>query len=538
MPDPHEMIGRPASAGCAIGPIWRLPEAVAQSGRAAADPASERAALLAAITEADAELAGLERRAGAGDAADVLEFQRAMLADVELRGPAEAAIANGVTAEVAWHDALEAQIADYEAAGEEYFRARAADLRDLRDRVLRYLAGMPTRAMPPRGAILAGTDITPTQFLEADWSAGGGIALTAGSPTSHVAMLARARGVPMVVGLGTVGFADHAMAAIDGAAGRLVLSPGEGERATMAARAELAEADRGQAQAALRAPAFTADGVRVRVMINLADPAELTGLDPAICDGVGLVRTELLFRDGSALPDEESQYAVYRRILAWADGRPVTIRTLDAGGDKPIAGLTQPGESNPFLGLRGVRLLLARPDVFRTQLRALLRAATHGPLKIMLPMVTVPHELEAARALLASVMTDLGRAGAAYRAVPLGIMVEVPATALAIERFDADFFSIGSNDLTQYVTASARDIGSVASLADPLNPAVLRLLAEVAAHGARSGREVSLCGDMAGEPACLPALLAAGLRTLSMAPIQLGSVKAALGGLRAGDGAD
>jgi len=228
------------------------------------------------------------------------------------------------------------------------------------------------------------------------------------------------------------------------------------------------------------------------------------------------------------LPDEDRQYAVYRRILDWAAGRPVTIRTLDAGGDKPIAGLTIDGESNPFLGVRGVRLSLARPDIFSVQLRALARAAVHGELKIMLPMVTVPEELEASRALLDAALADLAKRGEPAARPALGMMVEVPAAALAIERFDAAFFSIGSNDLTQYVTASARDIGAVAPLADVKNPAVLRLIAEVAAHGARIGREVSLCGDAAGDPSIVPALLQAGLTSLSMAPNAVGAVKAAI----------
>jgi phosphotransferase system enzyme I (PtsI) len=206
----------------------------------------------------------------------------------------------------------------------------------------------------------------------------------------------------------------------------------------------------------------------------------------------------------------------------------VTIRTLDAGGDKPIAGLTIARESNPFLGVRGIRLSLARPDVFSTQLRALCRAAVHGALKIMLPMVTVPEELEAARALLDAAVADLEARREPARRPALGIMVEVPAAALAIERFDAAFFSIGSNDLTQYVTASARDIGAVLALADVKSPAVLRLIAEVAAHGARIGREVSLCGDAAGDASVVPALLDAGVQNLSMPPNAVAVVKAAI----------
>ena len=220
---------------------------------------------------------------------------------------------------------------------------------------------------------------------------------------------------------------------------------------------------------------MTADGTPIRIMLNISDPRELAGLDPSICDGIGLVRTELLFHDRHGLPGEEQQYGVYRQIAEWAQGRPVTIRTLDAGGDKSIPGLTPARESNPFLGVRGMRLSLARPDVFRTQLRALARAAMHGDLRIMLPMVTQPRELALARGMLDDEISALTAAGVPARRPSLGIMVEVPAAAIAADRFDADFFSIGSNDLTQYAAAAGRDIGAVADLSDPVQPAMLRL---------------------------------------------------------------
>jgi phosphotransferase system enzyme I (PtsI) len=246
-----------------------------------------------------------------------------------------------------------------------------------------------------------------------------------------------------------------------------------------------------------------------------------------------LVRTELLFHGASGLPDEEQQVAVYKRIVAWASGRPVIVRTLDAGGDKPIAGLTVE-ESNPFLGLRGLRLSLQRPEVFRTQLRALCRAAVAGGLKIMLPMVTVPGELEAARQHLDAVVTELAKAGIPHKRPPLGIMVEVPSVAVTPDRFAADFFSIGSNDLTQYVMAAARDLSSVAHLADTADPAVLQLIECVVDHGACEGIEVSLCGDAASNPALVPHLLRRGLRKLSAAPGAVGRVKASIAAIDLG----
>jgi phosphotransferase system enzyme I (PtsI) len=229
------------------------------------------------------------------------------------------------------------------------------------------------------------------------------------------------------------------------------------------------------------------------------------------------------------LPDEDAQYRAYSHFVEWAGGRPVTIRTLDIGGDKPMRGLTPEGEANPFLGLRGVRLTLSRPDVFRTQLRALARAAAHGDLKVMIPMVSIPDELAQTAALLDAVMADLQRDGVACRRPPLGIMVEVPAVAVAPDLFhDAAFFSIGSNDLTQYVTATARDGTLMEGLGRADHAAVTRLIAQVAQYGRETGIPVSLCGDMASEPAHLGALIGAGLRALSVAPARVARVKAAL----------
>jgi phosphotransferase system enzyme I (PtsI) len=534
MPAPLELTGQPAAPGFARGTLVRLPDAVAPDPSRPRDAPAGRALLMAAIDRAVAQLEALQAAADDEDAAGIIAFQVAMLGDEALSAPALEAIDAGASADAAWQAALAAQLADYEAAEDAYFRARSTDLKDLRDRVLRCLRGaaMPAPALP-HGAILAADDLTPSRFLELDWSAGGGIALAAGSAASHVAMLARTRGVPMVVGLGRFDIADHATAALDGAGGLLVLSPDADRWASMAGAA--APAAEGTAAAALlRRPAVTADGERITVLLNLSDPRELPTLDPEICDGIGVVRTEFLFA-GPGLPDEATQYAAYRHILECLAGRPVSIRTLDAGGDKPIPGLTPEGESNPFLGVRGLRLSLARPEVFTVQLRALARAAALGPLKIMLPMVTVPAELEAARALLGAAAAALAAEGIAHRIPPLGMMVEVPAAALAIEGFAADFLSIGTNDLTQYVTAAGRDIGAVAALADPANPAVLRLIAEVARHGARAGIEVSVCGDMAGEPAQVAQLLRTGIRTLSMAPNCVGAVKAAIAAFGAAD---
>ncbi len=520
--------GRPASPGLAIGKIAHVPSGPAAS-RVAGTPEQERTALHAAIAAASGEVEALAARS-AGDGADILSFQVALLGDEALYEPALAAIADGAPADAAWRTALDHEIAGYTGADDPHFRARTADLADLRDRVLALLAGSTLAIDTPPGAVLVADDLTPSRFLATDWTHGGAIALTGGSPTSHVAVLARARGVPMVVGLGVLPGAlprPGAEALVDGSSGRVVLDPSSAARAAFAQRMAAAAAEAALQERMRFAPARMADGTTVRILVNVGDPADLAACDPAMCDGVGLVRTEFLFRAGRPLPDEGKQLAAYRRILDWAAGRPVTFRTLDAGGDKPIAGLTIDGEANPFLGQRGIRLSLARPEVFRVQLRALARAAAHGAVKVMLPMVTVPGELRRAAEMLDEEVAALAAAGIPARRPPLGIMVEVPAAALSAAQFDAAFYSIGSNDLVQYTLAAARD-GGVADLADAANPAVLELIARTVRAGLSSGAEVSLCGDAAAEPALVSKLLATGLRTLSVAPVAVARVKAAV----------
>ena len=522
------LTGRPASPGLAIGPVTVL-AAPAERRTAAGDPAQETAALKAAIARASAELSALAE-ALVGEAVELLEFQVAMLGDDALAEGAYDAISAGIAADHAWRSALDAEIAGYRSAEDDYFRARAADLVDIRDRVLARLSGVSHAAVIAEGAVVAGDDLSPSAFLAADWSRGGAIVLASGSPSSHVAMLARSRGAPMVVGLGPLPWNGRvpALALVDGDAGTVIFDPEPETRNRFEQRMVAAAAARATADAGRTRPASTADGRRIKVLLNIAAPQELAELDPKICDGIGLVRTEFLFEASHGLPDEQSQYVAYRQILDWADGRPVTIRTLDAGGDKPVAGLTIDGESNPFLGLRGVRLSLSRPDVFRLQLRALARAAPWGPLKVMLPMVAVPSELDRASALLDTEIAALTAEGVACARPSLGIMVEVPAAALRAEDFNAAFYSIGSNDLTQYTMAAARDSGAVADLNDTSSPAVLELIARTVAAGRARGVEVSLCGDAAAETDLTKALLATGLKTLSVAPVAVARLKAAI----------
>lgn len=524
--------GRAAAPGLAAGPVVTLDVSMAVT-QAQGDPAAERERLDAALAEAGEQIALLMEHVG-GEAAEMLEFQLAMIEDQELTTPALRAIDNGSSAPAAFAEAMDLAISDYAASEDEYFRARTADLADIRDRVLRLLSGPSATdsPAPPDGAILVGNDITPSRFLETDWSSGGGIALFEGSPSSHVAMLARARGVPMVTGLGRPDTASPLEAMVDGDRGVVCFNPDEASRAEFAARKRKHEHEAATARTFLGRPAVTACGTPVTVQVNIAGPEEVETMDPAHCDGVGLMRTEFLFHGPGGLPDEETQYLAYRKVLEWADGRSVTIRTLDAGGDKPVPGLTIP-ENNPFLGCRGIRLSLLRPDVFRVQLRALARAGMHGNLQVMLPMVSRPEEIDQAGELFDASVAELRAEGVAAMRPPLGIMVEVPSVALTPDRFmAADFFSIGSNDLTQYVMAAGRDSAEVAEIGRSDDPAVLALVEATVRAGQAAGRPVSLCGDAGGDLAVLPKLLACGLRRISVAPAALARVKAAIATIR------
>lgn len=521
--------GVPAAEGLVIGRAVRLTNA-AELTRQAGAPAQELAAFKEAIGRAAADLNALaESQDEMG--AEILEFQTALLEDEDLLAPVFTAIESGKVADRAWQEVIEGEIAEYRAGEDRYFQARADDLADLKERVAAALHGEAAPSAAPQldGDIIVARDLTPSRFLELDWKRYRGAAICGGSPTSHVAILARARGIPLIVGLeSSLDELQNACAAVlDAEEGRLILAPGTTTLETVGRRLQARAEDDGQADGLVAQAAVTAAGEPVEILVNVDDPRGLAEVPVEHCDGVGLTRTEFLFSEG-ILPDEARQFDVYRDIMAWAAGRPVIIRTLDAGGDKPIPGVTVDDEANPFLGLRGLRLSLMQPEILKIQLRALSRAAGLGKLKIMLPMVTVPEEVEAARALLEEALTELAGEGLAHARPQLGMMIEVPAAALMAERFNVDFYSIGSNDLIQYTTACARDNPAVTKLADPKNPAVLELIRRTVEAAARKGVDVSLCGDMASSPDCIPALLDCGLRRLSVAPAQIGRVKLAV----------
>lgn len=526
--------GRTASIGFAHGPLVRV-DAGTNGERIAGSLVEEALDLRKAIDAASGQIAELAAIAG-GEAAQILEFQVALLEDEDFIEAIFTAISEGDAADVAWRSALDEQIADYNSAEDEYLKARCSDLADLRDRIISILRGGGGEAPKiPSGAVVCADDLPPSRFLEIDWSTGGGLALLRGSPTSHVAMLARARGIPMVVQLGAIPEIG-ATALLDGEGATLELDPSAEQLRLFEKRREIHRKSRASARAILRRPTASWRGERIKLLINIQRVEDLDHADAQYADGIGLMRTEFLLAERGGLPDEETQYRAYAAVLRWADRRPVTIRTFDAGGDKPVPGFTIDGEANPFLGVRGLRLCLARPEIFCVQLRALARAAVHGNLRVMFPMVTAPDEFECGRKLFAEIVQRLQAEGIAAMLPELGIMVEVPAAALAIATFKASFFSIGSNDLAQYVLACDRSNGALAPLMDPLHPALLELIARTAEHGRRAGTSVSLCGDMASDPRCLPALLKCGLRELSVNASALAQIKQTIDRLSSGGG--
>lgn len=533
------LAGSPASAGYAVGPAYAhwtaMPTVVP---RKIADPGAEIRRLDQALATARAAVEALrqdtERSFGKARAA-IFAVHGLILGDADLRQTAVDRIrTDAVDAAAAWAAVIQDTAAAYRRLDDAYMQARAADVLDCGARVLRLLTGQeeqPLRLDAP--SVIVAHDLSPSAVAGLDPALVLGIATETGGPTSHAAILARGLGLPAVVGVGAGlrQVAHGRIMALDGFAGKVWPAPDAAVRQAVAEQREVWLAGRKRAKARGMEPAATADGTPVAVMANIALPADAARALTDGAEGVGLFRTEFLFQDRDQAPDEDEQYAAYLAAGRAMGGRPVTIRTLDVGGDKPIAYLDLPREANPFLGLRGVRFTLARPQLFRAQLRALLRAAGEANIRIMYPMISDVAELEAVRAFEARVRDELASEG---RRVPdrvaAGIMIEVPAAVAVADKLAArcDFFSIGTNDLTQYVMAADRGNAAVATLCDSLNPAVLRLIARTCHAAKTAGIEVALCGELASDSRAAPLLLGLGLRELSMGAAAIAAVKEAV----------
>ncbi|MEI7646054.1 MAG: phosphoenolpyruvate--protein phosphotransferase [Chloroflexales bacterium] len=547
MNTPQIIHGRAAAPGIAIGPALVF-SPVAAVDVPTASPEAEVAHLSTAIAAVDGAIAALEdqlRGAGKDEEAEIFSAHRMLLDDPGLSDRAMALITEGgLSAAQAIGAAGEEQAAELLALDDEYLSARAADVRDVVGQVLRRLTGaqgLAERLLVP--AVVVAHDLGPSDLVSAPRERLLGFALAAGGLTAHSTILARALGIPAVIGLGEgiLGVAEGTPLALDGAAGSLQIDPPAEE----IARLRGAQADLDARAQTLRAevglPSVTRDGRQIALVANAATPAEARAAREWGAAGVGLLRTELLFLERPDLPDEAEQLALYAAVAAELPGTPITVRTLDIGGDKHLPAFPLPHEQNPFLGWRGLRIGLSRPDILLPQLRALLRAGASADIRIMLPMVSTLDELRHARALLEQAMAQLAAEGLAQSASPqLGVMIEVPAAALNAEALarEADFFSIGTNDLTQYTLACDRGNSRIADLYQPLDPAVLRLIAMACEAAHRHGRHVAVCGELGGDPRATALLIGLGVDELSCGPGSLPLVRAAIRAADSGSCAD
>ncbi|HEX6571076.1 MAG TPA: phosphoenolpyruvate--protein phosphotransferase, partial [Steroidobacteraceae bacterium] len=522
-----------ASRGLALGPAHHLRAAVFDVPIAGEDMFTEATALRDALSAVRARLA--QQAQGADRMRQELAAAHELLLDDPvLIEAAEQSIEQGHSAGHAWRDATAAQARSLEAMDDAYLRERAADLRDLEAQVLTALGlGLESADCTrlPDGAVVLAADLLPSQFAALDCSRIAGLCTAGGGPTSHVAILAGSIGLPMLVAAGPAieQVPDGTTVLLDAQAGLLHLAPDAALQARAAERIAALRARRERERALARHEGRMADGTRVRIYANLGAPDEATRAVDSGAEGCGLLRSEFLFLDRRTAPGEDEQHAVYQEIARRLDGRPLTIRTLDVGGDKPLAYLPMPVEANPALGLRGIRTSLHRPDLLREQLRAILRVEPAEQCRILLPMITDAGEIAHVRAEVAASAAAVGREAP----VALGAMIETPAAAVLAESLarHVDFFSIGTNDLTQYTLAMDRMHPQLAARLDGLHPAVLRLVSRVCEAAHLHGRDVAVCGSLAMDEAAIPVLLGLGVHELSVAYAAVPAVKACVASL-------
>jgi phosphoenolpyruvate-protein phosphotransferase len=524
--------GVAASPGLAIGRLYQFKRSRIVIDDEARDPDLERQRLLQALESAKAELRDLytEVRSRAGEAqASIFLAHAGFLEDPDLLADASDRIQAGHSAAWAWSQTIDERAAEIRSLGDPLLANRAVDLRDVGQRVLRVLGGVSdeTPQRPETPVILIAEDLTPSDTVGLDPNVALGFCTASGGPTSHSAIIARSLDIPAVVSTGPalLKLASGLPAILDGDSGTLYVEPSEADLAAAQQVQHSIVVARAEEKLACYQPAMTTDGHRIEVVANIGKAAEAEQAVTAGGEGIGLFRTEFLFLDRDEPPTEDEQFEAYREVVRACNGLPAIIRTLDIGGDKNVAYLRLPHEENPFLGVRGIRLCLARPDLFTPQLRAIFRAAAYGPVRIMYPMVSTLEDLRAARELTERVRQEVGGPE-----VEIGIMVEVPSSVLLAPELarEVDFFSVGTNDLTQYVLAMDRLHPMLAKQADGLHPAVLRAIDATVRAATAANRWVGVCGGIAGDP--LGALILAGLGVseLSVAVPSIAAVKAAL----------
>lgn len=531
--DPNLLLGVAASPGLGVGNVYQMRrEEVEVHETASDDPRRERRALEDAIERGKNELEALQAELHAkGDPkkAAIFAAHQELLADPDLLDIAESAIAKGKGAAFAWQSAYGTHAERLAKLKNEIMAGRAADLRDVGRRVLGIIIGKPVEEpKPPTGSILIAEDLAPSDTAKLNPKEVFGFATVGGGATSHVAILARSLDIPAIAGIEprALELPNGSEVILDGSKGELRINPGkaEVERITQAKR-RMAQKKAADLAAAFE-PADTTDGHNVEVVANIGGISDARQAVKLGTEGVGLLRSEFLYLERSSAPSEDEQTEIYADIADALEGKPLIIRTLDVGGDKPLPYLPMPREENPFLGIRGVRIGLDRPEILRTQVRAVLRAGHGRRIRMMFPMIATLDEIRSVKGLVDEERRNVADAGD----VELGIMVEVPAAAVMARQLarEVAFFSIGTNDLTQYTLAMDRGHPKLAAKADAMNPAVLRLIAQTVEGASSEGKWVGVCGGIASDPQAVPILVGLGVRELSCSVPAIPSVKSAV----------
>lgn len=520
--------GIAASNGIAIAKAYKLVEPDFSFEKKTIDaPGEEIARFQSALQTAKSELEKIRDHAGTAlgaDKAAIFDAHLLVLSDPELISPIEDKIkTENVNAEPALKETADMFISMFESMDNEYMKERAADIRDVTKRVLAHLLGIqiPNPSMIAEEVVIVAEDLTPSDTAQLNRQFVKGFTTNIGGRTSHSAIMARSMEIPAVVGTkaATEEISNGDIVVVDGLKGEVHFNPTPEVLEAYKKIQEDFEKQKAEWAKLVNEKSVTADGHHVELAANIGTPKDLKGVVENGGEGVGLYRTEFLYMDRDQLPTEEEQYTAYKAVLEGMEGKPVVVRTLDIGGDKELPYLNLPKEMNPFLGFRAIRLCLEEVEIFRTQLRALLRASVHGNLKVMFPMIATLNEFREAKAMLEEEKAKLVQEGIEVADhIELGIMVEIPSTAVLADQFakEVDFFSIGTNDLIQYTMAADRMNQQVSYLYQPYNPSILRLVKMVIDAAHKEGKWAGMCGEMAGDETAIPILLGLGLDEFSM----------------------
>mgnify|MGYP001228269188 CR=1 FL=1 len=520
--------GIAASSGIGIAKAYRLVEPdLTVTKQAIENPEEEVTRFRNVIEDVKSQVTAIrehvEKTLGE-DKSAIFDAHLMILQDPEFLSPVEEKITNEkVNAEFALKETAEQFIAIFEAMDNEYMRERAADIKDVSKRITATLLNveLPNPGMVTEEVIIVAEDLTPSDTAQLNREFVMGFVTDIGGRTSHSAIMARSMEIPAVLGTktATTDIQNGDLIVLDGFTGEVHINPTEELLASYREKKEEYEKQRQEWAKLVDEPSITQDGIQVELVANIGNPDDAEGAMKYGAEGIGLFRTEFLYMDRDELPSEEIQFEAYKTVLEKMENKPVVIRTLDIGGDKKLPYLPLPEEMNPFLGVRAVRLCLERTDLFRTQLRALLRASVYGNLKIMFPMIATLDEFRQAKQILLEEKEKLVQEGIPVSdSIEVGIMVEIPATAVLADQFakEVDFFSIGTNDLIQYTMAADRMNERVSYLYQPYNPAILRLIKNVIDASHKEGKWTGMCGEMAGDETAIPLLLGLGLDEFSM----------------------